>query len=120
MQEGTALRRAEMAGEGRFLLARFEAEVVSVLPGTRARIALSSCFGTRVPFRGRAIANGLLCHALADVYARGRRSVIINAVPEDTPVQLYRRLGFVDETYRRRLYLLEPERASMYSSVAPV
>ncbi len=118
VQEGTALRRAEMAARDASCL--LEAEVASVIAWYDGADRFVFLLGTRVPFRGRAIAKGLLCHALADAYARGCRSVIINAVPEDTPVRLYRRLGFVDETYWRRLYLLEPERASMYSSVAPV
>ncbi len=46
----------------------------------------------------------MLCGALSDGYAKGRRSVLINADPDDTPVQIYRRLGFTDEVYWRRRY----------------
>jgi len=59
---------------------------------------------TRVSYRGRGIARWLLCDLLTRSYARGCRSVILNADANDTPIQLYRRLGFTDEVYWRSQY----------------
>lgn len=107
VREGVALRQAEMGGEGRFLLARFKTEPAGIIAWYEGEDRFVFLLATRVPFRGLGIAKSLICHVLADSYSRGRRSAIINADPEDTPVHLYRRLGFVDEVYWRRLYRLE-------------
>ena len=41
-------------------------------------------------------------------YARGCRSILINTDVNDTPIQLYRRLGFTDEIYWAQGYILNP------------
>lgn len=110
-REEAALRRAEMAGEGRFLLGRLHAEPAAIIGWYEGMDRYIFILATRLPFRGRGIAKALLCHALSDAYARGCRSVIINADPEDVPVQLYRRLGFTDEVYWRRCYRFDPATA---------
>src|SRR5207248_2427187 len=86
---GMALRRAELAGEGRFMLARLEGEPAAISGWYEGEDRYIFLLATRVPFRNRGIARYLLCEALRDAYARGARSVIINADPADTPVQLY-------------------------------
>jgi ribosomal protein S18 acetylase RimI-like enzyme len=96
---GVALRRAELAGEGRFRLARLEGEPAAIIGWYEGEDRYIFLLATRVPFRNRGIARYLLCQALREAYTRGARSVIINADPADTPIQLYRRLGFTDEVY---------------------
>ncbi len=107
-REEVALRQAEMAGEGRFLLGRLYAEPAAIIGWYEGMDRHIFILATRVPFRTRGIAKALLCHTLADGYAHGCRSVIINADPDDTPVQLYRQLGFTDEVYWRRCYRFDP------------
>ena len=99
-----AVRRAEMAGEGRFLLARAgrdPASIIGLYDGADRHIFL---LAMRLPFRNRGIAQWLLSHVIAEAYADGCRSVLINCDPADTPIQLYRRLGFSDEVYWRQCY----------------
>jgi GNAT superfamily N-acetyltransferase len=101
-----ALRSAELRGEGRFLLARWDGKPAAIIGWYDGDDVFVFQLATRVPFRKRGIAQFLLLHVLHESYARGCRSVIINADPDDTPIQLYRRLGFTDEIYWRRRYLL--------------
>jgi GNAT superfamily N-acetyltransferase len=99
-----AVRRAELAGAGRFLFARTGREPAAILglyDGADRHIFL---LATRVPCRGRGIARWLLCHVIAEACADSCRSVLINCDPVDTPIQLYRRLGFTDEVYWRQRY----------------
>jgi GNAT superfamily N-acetyltransferase len=101
-----ALRSAELRGEGRFLLARWDGEPAAIIGWYDGDDVFIFQVATRVPFRKRGIAQSLLLHVLHDAYARGCRSIIINADPDDTPIQLYRRLGFTDAIYWRRRYML--------------
>ena len=99
-----AMRRAELAGEGRFYFARAGHEPAAILgyyDGADRHIFL---LATRVPFRNQGIARWLLSRAIAEAYADGCRSILINCDPDDTPIRLYRRLGFTDEVYWRRRY----------------
>lgn len=99
-----AMRSAEMAGEGRFFFARAGREPAAILgyyDGADRHIFL---LATRVPFRNRGIARWLLSQAIADVRAEVHRSILINCDPDDTPIRLYRRLGFTDEVYWRQRY----------------
>jgi len=108
MEAELALRAAELRGDGRFLLARWDGAPAAIIGWYDGDDVFVFQLATRVPFRKRGIARLLLLHVLHDAYARGCRSVIINADPDDTPIQLYRRLGFTDEIYWRRRYLLFP------------
>ncbi|MGH2459101.1 MAG: GNAT family N-acetyltransferase [Chloroflexota bacterium] len=101
---GMELRRAELAGVGRFLLARIRQEPAAILGLYDGPDQLIFNVATRLAFRRRGIASHLIGRALSGARARGGRSVIINADPEDRPIQLYRRLGFTDEVYWRRQY----------------
>ncbi|HUY99365.1 MAG TPA: GNAT family N-acetyltransferase [Thermomicrobiaceae bacterium] len=101
-----ALRRAELAGDGELLLARVDGEPAAILGAIAGPDWLIFQLATRLPFRGRGIARCLLGRALAAARERGGGAVLTNADPQDTPVQLYRRLGFSDEVYWRRTYLL--------------
>jgi len=49
----------------------------------------------------------MLAHWVDAGRADGCRSMIINAEEHSQPTALYRRLGFVDELYWYRKYLLE-------------
>jgi GNAT superfamily N-acetyltransferase len=101
-----ALRRAEMAEEGRFALARTAGGEPAAIIGRyeAAQDTIISLLATRVPYRNRGIARWLLSRAIAEAYACGHRSISISCDPEDTPIRLYRRLGFTDEVHRRRPY----------------
>jgi ribosomal protein S18 acetylase RimI-like enzyme len=88
------------------MLGRLEGEPAGIIGWYEGEDRHIFLLATRVPFRKRGIGRYLLCAALRDAYARGARSVIISADPDDTPVQLYRRLGFTDEVYWRDRYEL--------------
>ena len=99
-----AMRRAELAGEGRFVFARAggdPAAILGLFDGDDRHIFL---LATRVPFRNRGIARWLLTRTIAAADAAGCRSILINCDPDDTPIRLYRRLGFTDEVYWRQRY----------------
>jgi ribosomal protein S18 acetylase RimI-like enzyme len=98
------LRRAEMGGQGRFLLARVAAEPASTLAFYEGEDRFVHHLATRVPFRSRGIARWLLSEVLAGARERGCRSTIISAAENGRPVDLYRSLDFTDEIYWRREY----------------
>lgn len=104
VQAEVAMRRAELADVGRFLLARMDGEPAATFAWYEDSDLFIYNLATRVPYRHRGIARWLLSDFLAQSYARGCRSVIINADTADTPIQLYRRLGFTDEIYWRGRY----------------
>jgi GNAT superfamily N-acetyltransferase len=54
--------------------------------------------------RGRGIARALVHHAVTDARSRGARTVLIGALVDDTPKDLYRRMGF-DPLMVRRCWL---------------
>ena len=100
-----AIRKAELGGPVRLLVACMDGEPAGVLAwhddeGDR----FVNQVATRVPFRGRGIARHLICTALADARDAGRRAVVISVDVASGPVLFYRRLGFVDEVYRRQGY----------------
>jgi ribosomal protein S18 acetylase RimI-like enzyme len=99
-----ALRRAEMCGQGRYLLARVAGGPASVVAFYEGEDRFVHHLATRVPFRGRGIASRLLWEVLAGARERGGRSTIISAAEVGRPVGLYRSLGFTDEVYWRREY----------------
>ncbi len=103
-----ALRRAEMGGEGRFLLARVSGEPVSALGFYEGEDRFVFNLATRLPFRGRGIASRLLSEVLVGAGERGCRSTIINADEAGRPAELYRASGFTDEVYWRRKYRRGP------------
>ncbi len=98
------LRRAEMGGQGRFLLARVAGEAASVLAFYEGEDRFVHHVATRVPFRRRGIARWLLSEVLASARERGCRSTITSAAEHGRPVGLYRSLGFTDGVYWRREY----------------
>jgi ribosomal protein S18 acetylase RimI-like enzyme len=98
------LCRAEMGGQGCFLLARVGGEPASVLGFYDGEDRFAHHLATRVPFRRRGIASRLLSEVLKGARERGCRSTIINAAENGHPVGLYRSLGFTDEVYWRREY----------------
>jgi GNAT superfamily N-acetyltransferase len=107
-----AIRRAELNGSGRCLIARLGGEPAAILAHYVGNDRLIFLLATRVPMRKRGVARQLLLRAIADAYDSGCRSVIINTNPEDTPIQWYRREGFTDPVYWHRSYVLEPDYSS--------
>ena len=104
LRQRLTLRRAEMGGQGRFLLARIAGEPASTLAFYEGEDRFVHHLATRVAFRKQGIATRLLWEVLAGARERGCRSTIISAAEKGRPVGLYRCLGFTDEVYWRREY----------------
>jgi ribosomal protein S18 acetylase RimI-like enzyme len=104
LRQRLALRKAEMGGQGRYLLARVGGEPASVVAFYEGEDRFVHHLATRVPFRRRGIARWLLSEVLAGALERGCRSTIISAAENGLPVILYRSLGFTDKVYWRREY----------------
>ena len=102
-----AVRRAELDAGGAFLIARLGDEAAAIIGWYEGTDRYIFNLATRAPFRNRGIARQLLSRVLADTYALNKRSLLINTDPADTPVQFYRRIGFVDEIYWMRKWLWE-------------
>ena len=92
-----ANRRAELNAGGAFLIARVGAEAAAIIGWHEGPDRYIFNLATRAPFRNQGIARQLLSRVLADTYALGKRSLLIATDPADSPVQFYRRMGFVDE-----------------------
>jgi GNAT superfamily N-acetyltransferase len=110
------LRKAEMAGQGRFLLARVAGEPASVVAFYEGEDRYVHHLATRVPFRRRGLASRLLEDVLAGALERGCRSTIISAAEKGRPADLYRSLAFTDEIYWRREYKHVPTTACTVDS----
>ena len=106
-----ARRRAVLDAGSHLFIARMGGAAAGVVGWREGRDRFIFQLATRLPFRGRGIATSLLCGILADAYAGGCASVIINADPAGLAVHLYRRLGFVDEVYRQQRYTFNGEPA---------
>ncbi|MHB8330985.1 MAG: GNAT family N-acetyltransferase [Candidatus Dormibacteria bacterium] len=100
-------RQSEMSGKGRFLIAHWGQEPVTVLGFYEGSDILVFLLATRVPYRYKGVARHLLQMLLQDTTRRQRRSVILNADPSDSPILFYRRLGFTDEVYWHSSYRWE-------------
>jgi len=107
VDEEAARRLAAMAAGSLFCIARLDSTTAAVLGWRDGKDRFGFQLATRTPFRGRGIATALLCRVLTDAYRGGCASVIINTDPAGLAIRLYRRLGFVDEVYWRRRYVLE-------------
>ena len=112
VEKELAVRQRELASIGRFLIARMGDEPSAILGYYDGRDRLIFNLATRTPFRMKGIARHLRCQVVADSYDQGCRSVIINTDPDDTPIRWYQRIGFTDEVYWRRNYMLQPRRNS--------
>jgi len=110
------LRRAEMGGQGRFLVARVAGEPASVVAFYEGEDRYVHHLATRVPFRRRGLASRLLEDVLAGALERPCRSTIISAAENGRPADLYRSLGFTDEVYWRREYKHVPTTACAVDS----
>lgn len=100
------LRRAEMDGGANYWLARADGQPAAVMGWYEGEDRMIFSLGTRLPFRNRGIARLMLTRLLTESRDAGTRAVIISADENDTPVRLYRRLGFTDELYWRATYEL--------------
>lgn len=111
VESNMALRRAELNADGAFLIARVGAEAAGIIGWYEGADRYIFNLATRLPFRDQGIARQLLSRLVADTYAQGKRSLLIATDPADTPVQFYRRLGFVDEIYWMGTWFLERDSA---------
>ena len=107
VEANTALRRAELAADGAFLIARVGDEAAGIIGWFKGVDRYIFHLATRTPFRNQGIARQLLSHVMADSYSQGKRSLLIATDPIDTPVQFYRRMGFVDEIYWMGTWILD-------------
>lgn len=86
----------------RYLIGRLEGEDVAVVGWYPGRDALVYSLGTLVAVRHRGIGRGLLARVVAEESAA--RSLSITCDDPGRPAELYRSIGFVDETYWLRRY----------------
>jgi GNAT superfamily N-acetyltransferase len=108
LERELAVRRAEMAGQARALLARLGGEVPAICGFYEGVDRYVFLLGTRLRFRRRGIARALLSHVVHGAAALGCRSVVINADESGRPAALYQRLGFTDEVHWRRSWTRHP------------
>ena len=104
-----AVRRAEMAGQARALVARLEGEVVATCGFYEGADRFVFVLGTRLPFRHRRIGHALAAHVVDGAAALGCRSVVINGDEGGRPAALYQRWGFTDEVGWQRSWTRHPE-----------
>ena len=102
-----ANRQAELNAGGAFLIARVRAEAAAIIGWFEGPDRYIFNLATRARYRNQGIARQLLSRVIADTYALGKRSLLIATDPADTPVQFYRRLGFVDEIYWKGTWLFD-------------
>lgn len=96
-----AMRRAELRGDGRGVVARVGTKTAAMCAYYSGDDYFVFLLGTRVPYRRRGIASALLRHVVDEARAAGARSVVINARAGGRPEALYGSLGFSDEVYRQ-------------------
>jgi GNAT superfamily N-acetyltransferase len=99
-----AVRKDEMPIGARYVLARVGGEAAAMVSYYEMQDSLIFQLATRLPFRNRGIARCLMERTVRERLVAGARSVLVNCDEEGLAVKLYRRLGFVDEVYWRRLY----------------
>jgi GNAT superfamily N-acetyltransferase len=90
-----ATKRAK-APDLRFWLARadgVDCAFLSSWPGANGVGKVEDLF-THPDFRHRGIATALIAHCVGDARARGAGPVLIGALPNDTPMQMYAAMGF--------------------------
>ena len=105
--EEIAQRRGELTGNARGLLARVDGEPAGIV-WWYAEIETDwvVLLGVRAPFRRRGIARWLLGQRLAEVERQGT-SLFINVLADNArAIRLYCYLGFTNEVYWRRRYVL--------------
>jgi len=104
-----ATRKGEMLIGARYVLARVKGEGAAMVSYYEMPDSLIFQLATRLPFRGRGIARHLMEQTIRNRLEAGSRSVLVNCDEAGTPVEFYRRLGFVDEVYWERRYSLPLE-----------
>jgi GNAT superfamily N-acetyltransferase len=105
-------RALELSGTGRGLLAKICGQPVAAIWWHEEPLDIwINHVSTRVPFRRQGIAGELLRQCTEDAYYRGYKSVLINVDSDNLPARrLYHRLGFRDEVYWCRPYVLDNPR----------
>jgi GNAT superfamily N-acetyltransferase len=104
-----ARRRLELAGNGRFLLARVWGEPVGFISWLQdGPDWFINLLGVRVPFRRRGIGLHLVRALLELCYGSGGRMAIV--VPDPSAIRLYQWAGFTEEVHWRHAYRLPARR----------
>jgi GNAT superfamily N-acetyltransferase len=101
-------RGQELSGTGRGMVAKICGQPVAVVWWHEEPLDIwINHVSTRVPFRRQGIASEVLRQCTEDAYDRGYKSVLINVDSDNVPARrLYHRLGFRDEVYWCRPYVL--------------
>jgi GNAT superfamily N-acetyltransferase len=109
VREEIGRREPELAGTGRGILARLDGEPAGVIWWHEEPLDIwINQVGTRIPYRLQGIATELVRQCAEDAYDRGYKSVLINVASDNAAaLRIYRRLGFRDEVYRYRCYVLD-------------
>ena len=109
IKEEIARRERELSGTGRGMLARVNGQPVGIIWWHEEYLDIwINQVGTRIPFRGQGIAGELLRQCIEDAYYRGYKSVLLNVASDHlAALSLYHRLGFCDEVYWCRRYILD-------------
>ena len=104
LEEELAVRTGEWP-ISRYELALMDGEPAAALAHyTASRDQMVFLLATRVPFRHRGLAQAMLGRWVRRATGEGARSLLINCDEHGRPVELYRRMGFVDEVYWQRRY----------------
>jgi ribosomal protein S18 acetylase RimI-like enzyme len=106
-------RRLELSGTAQGMLALVGGQAAGIIwwykeAGPEATDWWINWLGTRVPYRDQGIGSALLRQCLADGYATGCRSTMINVLAENKrATRLYQGVGFQDEIYWRQRYIFD-------------
>ncbi len=109
IKEEIARLERELSGTGRGMLARMHGQPAGIIWWQEEYLDIwINQVGTRIPFRGQGIAGELLRQCTEDAYHRGYKSVLLNVASDNlVALSLYHRLGFHDEVYWCRRYVLD-------------
>jgi GNAT superfamily N-acetyltransferase len=102
-------RAQDLLGTGRGMLAKVHKEPAGIIWWHEETLDVwVKQLGTRIPFRRQGIARELLRQCIEDTYDRGFKSALARLSSNNVAARsLYHRLGFRDEVYWCRCYVLE-------------
>jgi GNAT superfamily N-acetyltransferase len=112
VKDEIAWRGRELSGTGRGMLARMHGQPAGIIWWQEEILDIwVNQIGTRAPFRGQGITGELLRQCTEDAYYRGYKSVLLNVAGDNlVALSLYHRLGFCDQVYWCRRYVLDRQK----------